>query len=187
MPANYWIIHSLPNDLWHFFLCVYFSYSQPHIPAYDRSGYFELLLGYLNHYHVIRYVPPLNLLFFIAERKLPDGLSDEGPESGLQTGPGIKKPTLVITDLYDQTGHFWAPSHTPIDSHKPLWDKGRRGSFALLPSETHLLEGYFPTLWQQPLHQPWWHAQQQLCNSDLVRPWVSCLRNFSPWAPQTLW
>lgn len=66
--------------------------------------------------------------------------------SGLQTGPGIKKPTLVITDLYDQTGHFWAPSHTPIDSHKPLWDKGRRGSFALLPSETHLLEGYFPTL-----------------------------------------
>lgn len=80
MPANYWIIHSLPNDLWHFFLCVYFSYSQPHIPAYDRSGYFELLLGYLNHYHVIRYVPPLNLLFFIAERKLPDGLSDEGPE-----------------------------------------------------------------------------------------------------------
>ena len=27
-----------------------------------------------------------------------------------------------------------------------LLDKGRRGSFALLPSETHLLEGYFPTL-----------------------------------------
>lgn len=66
MPANYWIIHSLPNDLWHFYLCL-FSYSQPHIPAcrtllWSMGSQFKPFLGYLNHCHFLGV--PLFSFFF---------------------------------------------------------------------------------------------------------------------------
>lgn len=64
------------------FICVYFSYSQPHIPAcrtllWSMGSWFKPFLGYLNHCHVLRCVPVLTFLLFITERKLPDELSDD--------------------------------------------------------------------------------------------------------------
>lgn len=99
--------------------------------------------------------------------------------TGLQTELGVKKSTLLITDLYDQVGHFFIPSHTPRVTEP-------RGTGSLDCS--------------QQRYKSSGRLSSNLCVTAAIvvcivtaLPFGSCqalsgcLRDLSPWAPQRCW